>query len=406
VIGGLANIMKKSFPGYFVLSDKEYDDLWEKCIFCMDANVLLNLYRYSQQTRDELISILQSIQTRLWISHQAAYEFLDNRLEEISRQEKAYDEMIKKLDDIISTFKDKRRHPFIKIELLDKLSKTYAEVKKELETSKKENAELFHADLIQSKIVDLLEGRVGPAYSKEQLLEICKQGEERYKAKIPPGYKDEVKSTQTSIANNKYGDYVIWRQLLDKAKKDSIDIIYVTDERKEDWWRKVDGKMVGPRPELVQEFTDLTNQKYYMYQVDRFMEYAAKKMRREVKEEAIKEIREFRKEDKTRGGWSDLIKRDVENRNFYSEIWQSSSSEKLKKQIEALESEKLIRLWSDSSYNYNLIKKLLEGVDVEILKKSLYSITKELLEKSSVDEIGDSSRENKVDDNQEEISDK
>lgn len=38
--------MRSMFPGQFRLNDDGFAALWSNCIFAVDANVLLNLYRY------------------------------------------------------------------------------------------------------------------------------------------------------------------------------------------------------------------------------------------------------------------------------------------------------------------------------------------------------------------------
>jgi hypothetical protein len=74
--------MRETFPGYYTPSDAEFKRLWTKSLFVLDANVLLNLYRYSSETRKKLIEILQRLDTRLWVPHQAALEYQRNRLDE------------------------------------------------------------------------------------------------------------------------------------------------------------------------------------------------------------------------------------------------------------------------------------------------------------------------------------
>jgi len=41
--------MKSKFPEYFKLTKKEIQELWENALFTLDANILLNLYRYSDE---------------------------------------------------------------------------------------------------------------------------------------------------------------------------------------------------------------------------------------------------------------------------------------------------------------------------------------------------------------------
>ena len=83
--------MKNIFPGYYRPTIKEFSNLWNSCLFVLDANVLLNLYRYSQETSDELIQILKQVSGRLWVPHQAAFEYQKNRLQIIASQIEEYD---------------------------------------------------------------------------------------------------------------------------------------------------------------------------------------------------------------------------------------------------------------------------------------------------------------------------
>ncbi|WP_370622862.1 PIN-like domain-containing protein [Vreelandella alkaliphila] len=45
-----------------------------------DTNVLLNLYGYAKQTREDFFSILQSINEKLWIPYHAGLEYQRRRL--------------------------------------------------------------------------------------------------------------------------------------------------------------------------------------------------------------------------------------------------------------------------------------------------------------------------------------
>lgn len=67
--------MKKLFPGYYRPSETDFASLWDNCIFVFDANVLLNLYRYSTETSAELIDIMDKISDRLWLPFQVASEY-------------------------------------------------------------------------------------------------------------------------------------------------------------------------------------------------------------------------------------------------------------------------------------------------------------------------------------------
>ena len=71
--------MKKTFSWYFPLSDAEVDEVWKNGLFTVDANVLLDLYRYNVATRDKLLEIIESFKDRAWLTHQTATEFFRNK---------------------------------------------------------------------------------------------------------------------------------------------------------------------------------------------------------------------------------------------------------------------------------------------------------------------------------------
>jgi hypothetical protein len=200
--------MRKAFPGYYRPTEAEFRKLWDKCLFVLDANVLLNLYRYSDETRKKLIDILKQIEPRLWVPHQAALEYQRNRLEVISAQREAYkqirqllDETAKKLETQLRTYK---RHPLINAEtLLASINEVFAEKVEELKGVRQRHPDLFENDLVREALTKLLDGRVGPPYSDDRLKQIFKEGEDRYAKSKPPGYKD----AKTKEGDRAFGDW-------------------------------------------------------------------------------------------------------------------------------------------------------------------------------------------------------
>ncbi len=224
-------------------------------------------------------------------------EFFDNRLNVISQQEKAYEDAISSLKAVEQEFKNSRQHPFISKKSLKKFSALTEEICGELDTNKEFHNKRIVQDDILERIEKLFEKKVGEEFSKEKMCDLFKTGEERFKDKIPPGYKDSGKKDLTEKDTRKYGDYIIWEQILTKSKEDKFGIILVTDDRKEDWWIRFNGKTLGPRPELTKEFKTTTNQSFHMYQSDRFLEFARDYLNEDVKQNSIDEIRELRRLD-------------------------------------------------------------------------------------------------------------
>lgn len=290
--------MKSKFPGYFKPTKKEIKSLWDNAIFTLDANVLLNLYRYSDDTKEELLKIFEKIKDRVWIPNQAAKEFFKNKLNVINQQEKAYDASIQSLNTIETEFKNSRQHPFINSKLLKKFSLLAKDICEELTNNKKSHSNRILEDEILNRINILFEGKVGDEFPNEKIEELIKIGEDRFEDKIPPGFKDTSKNGNNGIG--KFGDFFVWRQILDFSAEEKKSIILVTDDRKEDWWTRFKGKTLQPRPELIREFKDETGNNFHMYQSDRFLEFAREYLNEDINQEAINEIRELRKLDERR----------------------------------------------------------------------------------------------------------
>ena len=68
-----------TFEAYKTPTEADYQRLLTDGIVIPDANVFLNLYRYNEQTRDDLLSVLRGLGDRLWIPHQVVAEFWRNR---------------------------------------------------------------------------------------------------------------------------------------------------------------------------------------------------------------------------------------------------------------------------------------------------------------------------------------
>ena len=65
---------------------------------------------------------------------------------------------------------------------------------------------------------------------------------------------------------------VIWEQIKEYANKKNKDIILVTGKIQDDWFYIVNDKVISPRQELINEFTQKTNKKkFYCLSSDEFI---------------------------------------------------------------------------------------------------------------------------------------
>lgn len=288
--------MRNIFKGYYLPSETQFDELWRVGTIALDANVLLNLYRYSADTRSRLVSILSEFKQRLWLPHQAAYEFHKNRLAVIFEQQEAYE----KIEKLIKTHKSElekqldefRRHPYIRAELLiNRCDRGFDSALKIIDEQKAKHPSLPETDDILLTTTELFDGRVGTPCEQDELSKIYRDGELRYSKMQPPGYKD----AKTKQDDNKFGDLVIWHQLMQHANETKLPIILVTDDVKEDWWSRMKGKTFGPRPELIEEMHKNSSVDFYMYKTDQFMEFSNKFIKKNVSSAALDEVRDIRR---------------------------------------------------------------------------------------------------------------
>jgi len=299
--------MKNLFHGHFKPSESQFKGLWSESIFAFDANIILNLYRYSESTRNELLKVIGLLSGRVWLPFQAAEEYFRNRITTIGGQAKEYDKIADVLTELVTNLGNKKRHPFLSDSIYSELESLSIRIKAEFSESKRVLGDKIYTDEIQDKVSTLFEDKVGDRYEQKVLDAIYKEGQVRYEAEVAPGFRDGVKDKSGNLYR-KFGDLIIWNELIDKAKKESKSIIFITDDKKDDWWLEYSGKTIGPLPSLIQEFKEKSSQDFYMYTADRFMQSATQYLSEQVEEEVIDELKQFRQEEENiRDSWAKVL---------------------------------------------------------------------------------------------------
>jgi len=281
--------MKNTFREYHQFTEREFKQLWDNCLFVFDTNTLLNMYRYSRDTVDTYFKALENLKKKkqLWIPYHVGYEFYENRINVISENEKSYDKILEVLEkaknDIESDYKD---HPFLNINKInEKIKKGLVGAEKEIRDVKKEHPKWLENDEVLDLINKIFNKNIGKDYDAKKIDEIKKEGEERYKNNIPPGFKDNKKEE-----DKKYGDLILWYQIIDKAKESKKPIIFISGDVKEDWWLEKDGKRIMPLPQLKKEMYKKAGVDFHIYTPERFLKLSDNN----IKETTISEIRKIR----------------------------------------------------------------------------------------------------------------
>ena len=298
--------MKDEFPAFYRPTKDEFDVLWAKCTFVFDTNTLLNLYRYSPEASQDLINTLKKLSAynRLWIPHQTALEYHQNRLNVIIKEKSKYkplsgiiDVNIKNLKDAIKKDDRDRKNTYAAsiVSALEKvIDQSSTQIKGELKSLLDSQPDRIEKDEIRDVLSEIFKDRIGKPYEQKKLEDIYKKCDKRYELRIPPGYEDAKDSAKNGRA--KYGDAILWLQLIDYAKEKKSSVILVTDDDKEDWWNPETEEKNDKQPnyDLIQEFTSMTGKSIFMYSTDRFLYWAKKQIGAEVRDETIAEIKQVK----------------------------------------------------------------------------------------------------------------
>lgn len=286
--------MKSLFPGYYKYSDEEYDNVWNNAAIVLDTNSLLDFYRLSQESSQDFLHILEEYKDRLYMPYQVAKEYHKNLECVICEQLKNYREASADLGKFINLLDAKRNHPFLPEALVKEAKDLSNKINNVFEEHKDKLLKSLIESSIKDKLAEIYEGKVGKEWSQVELASLCKEGELRYNNKIPPGYKDKGKNNNTEKNDySQYGDLIIWKDVIGYSKVKCCPIIYVTNDTKEDWFWSVEGRTIGPRPELIKEFIDNTKHLICIYTLSEFVDYAMKRDQKKVDEKAIEELRQL-----------------------------------------------------------------------------------------------------------------
>jgi hypothetical protein len=288
--------MRDLFPGWVPPDEATLDRYWNEATFAVDASVLLDLYRFSEKTRTGLLTALRSFDDRLWIPHQVGLEFHRNRFGVLLAQREAEgnllsglgqikEELIKQLGERLKGAGRRDLDP-----LREAIDAGFDRLRQSLMEAEKEHTkglgESISEDPIYDEVADLCETRVGEPFDLDRQSEVFGDAEERFRTKTPPGYLDMEKDE-----DRKYGDVILWHQLLDRAEKTRKPIVLISDDQKEDWVWEERGKTLGPRPELVAEMIRHAEVGFHLYTPTRFLQMWEQRAEgREVEPEVLAEL--------------------------------------------------------------------------------------------------------------------
>lgn len=292
--------MRGDFPEWYAPTEEELRRSWNQGLVVLDSNVLLDLYHYPPTALDEFFTLLERLQERLWLPHRAALEYQRNRDKSFPQPREILEQLTKRIDELAGKL-DRlglpEYHPVLdlavtehrRLDVRGAFNRLLEPIRSALErTPVADPSVVLGSEPIRDRLTSLFAGRVGKAFTAAETDAYHVEASDRYLREIPPGYKD-IKKPEPE----RYGDYILWKQILTHARVrngDARDVIFVTNDRKEDWWLRKEDSVIGPRPELVREYLETVGGSFRMYTPARFVQAAPTFVRLTVSTETIEEI--------------------------------------------------------------------------------------------------------------------
>lgn len=246
--------MRTSFREWYPATGDDIAGLWDEGLVVLDAGAMLGLYRMDQSGAKVVLELLDWLGDRVWVPNQAALEFHRNRLDVIGKQASAYGEIrceLERFDENIR--KQVARHSVLRSErFVDEVKRKVTELSTMVSKLEAEHVwpgpGSLEDDAVLVALSKTLDGKVGLRLEVDD--EMRKQADQRMARKVPPGFHD------SGGGDDVPGDLVIWWEILRRISSGGpaqIGVLFVTEDMKDDWWRKQSGERLGPRPELTKE---------------------------------------------------------------------------------------------------------------------------------------------------------
>ncbi|MCB7160417.1 PIN domain-containing protein [Bacillus subtilis] len=268
----------------YLYQPKPASKLLNDSTIVIDTNVLLAAYQWREVTVNKVLTTLQRIkdEDRLRIPLQVIKEFSKNRTKEIKQRMNDIDQVISKLQRDKSPIRE--RVPMLEgkdiLKNIETLQENHHKALKEYKDGLVELRDhlkrLFYEDHFLDRILEISEGAIifPPDGKTDQ--DLMKEAEERFKNKIPPGYKDDPKEENSS------GDFIIWSSILQL----DTNVVFVSGDKKSDWvYKDKNEKPIVARRELIEEFFIQTGKDFAHITPKEFITYLNPDVDEYVKED-------------------------------------------------------------------------------------------------------------------------
>jgi predicted nucleic acid-binding protein len=104
-------------------SDSYLKPIWEdeKTLFVFDTNVLIDLYSFQPESREDFFKVLDKLKDRIWIPYHVGLEFQRRRLDIIKQRREHFAKIYKDVDDLNNTLSfDQKKFTTLTTQLITK----------------------------------------------------------------------------------------------------------------------------------------------------------------------------------------------------------------------------------------------------------------------------------------------
>lgn len=296
------------------MEEKEKKIWKDEHIIVFDTSALLDFYFFPKRTRENIYkNVFSELKESLWIPYHVYLEYTKNRKSVIKKPIKQsysplkdilknVDKRVSNIENLYMDFHNRSkkadRLPYIDEKVTEKYSdliknfedeveKFNKKLTEEIEDAEEEIHNTIENDDHLEKVKEFF--TVGRKYEYQELLEIVKEGELRYRNKLPPGYEDFSEKDGLQ----KFGDLILWKQILEHIQEKERNVIFITDDQKEDWLIKTKDGKYFPRFELELELQSMGGRNLWIYNQSDFLRTANEFINTKVEAEDILSIEEF-----------------------------------------------------------------------------------------------------------------
>jgi len=299
--------LNELFPERREPCGKALAELWSRAIFVIDSNILLKMYELPEESRSKALAVFETIAHRLWLPFQAAVEYERNRFRRIVESKDIVRNAIEPLESSLNAFVaavDKVQLANRgKADAVTRMDDVVAGGRFVIDAAKQaleSHIDPRSEDPIRDIINRLFDGRIGTMPEQATLNEWFEEAKKRFDERSAPGWMDQDTKGKNPryrakglVLDKRYGDFVIWKEMIDfaKSRSDVTHMVLISADVKQDWLQLHNQVVGGPHPALCTEIMEQGGlDGFWKYDFDSFLAQAAVQLGAEVSHTTIQDV--------------------------------------------------------------------------------------------------------------------